>query len=152
MESYANVIGVFSAPKGQTGLPRPRQARLMLEEGYGIRGDKFAGKALDQTVMIVGTKAYALAEEAGVILEPGSLGENILIDGDPHALPVGTQLRIAEALLEITEACTLCDHLSVFDRRLPRLVRRDRGVYCRILRSGSVTADDRVWVEERMSA
>ena len=152
MQTYAAVIGTFSAPEGQSGLPRPQAERLKLVRGHGIVGDKFARKDLNQTVMIVGTTAYDIAEAGGVKIAPGSLGENILIDGDPHQWPVGTHLHIGSAIVELTEACTLCNHLSVFDRRLPKLVRHDRGVYCRIVSGGTVEAGDTVSVEVRMSA
>ncbi len=153
MSTSYTVVGTFSAPKGQSGLPRPASPRLELREGYGIVGDKFAGKALDQTVMLVGQKAYDLARDAGIDLAPGSLGENAILTLDPHTLAPGTVLQIGTAVVAITEACTLCNHLSVFDRKLPRLVRHDRGVYCRIIASGTIEAGDRVEViEQRMSA
>ena len=153
MSTSFSVVGTFSAKEGQSGLPRPVADLLELREGYGIVGDKFAGIDLDQTVMIVGQRAYDLAHEAGIVLEPGSLGENLLLDLDPHQLPVGTQLQIGSAVIELTEACTLCNHLSVFDRKLPKLVRHDRGVYCRIVASGMMrTGDEVIVLEERKRA
>ena len=153
MHTDGIILGTFSAPEGQSGLPRPKATHLDLLRGYGILGDKFAGKALDQTVMIVGQRAYDLARDAGIDLVPGSLGENLILDLDPHLLPVGAQLRIGSAVIELTEACTLCNHLSVFDRRLPKLVRHDRGVYCRIITSGTVHIGDGVSrIETRQSA
>jgi len=146
MQKDGKVLNTFSAPEGQSGLPRPQASQLELKEGHGIIGDKFAGKDLDQTVMIVGRRAYALAKEAGIKLKPGSLGENLLLELDPHQLSVGTQLRIGTAVIELTEACTLCNHLSVFDRKLPKLVRHDRGVYCRIVSSGVVSPGDSIAV------
>ncbi len=152
MQTLATVIGTFSAPEGQSGLPRPQSEQLNLVAGHGIVGDKFARKDLNQTVMIVGKTAYDIAAKGGVKIDPGSLGENILIDGDPHQLAVGTRLHVGSAIIELTEACTLCNHLSVFDRRLPKLVRHDRGVYCRIVTSGTVEVGDTLSIESRMSA
>ena len=148
MRRESMVLGIFSAPEGQSGLPRPRAAQLDLQEGHGIIGDKFAGRDLDQTVMIVGRRAYDLAEEAGIDLEPGSLGENLFLELDPHRLAVGTRLQVGTAVIELTEACTLCAHLGIFDRKLPKVVRHDRGVYCRIVRSGVVRIGDRAEVIE----
>ncbi len=152
MQAFATVIGTFSAPEGESGLPRPQAHHLALKAGYGILGDKFARKDLNQTVMIVGQRAYDIAAAEGIDIVPGSLGENILIDADPHQWPVGTQLKIGQAVVAITEACTLCNHLSVLDRRLPRLVRRDRGVYCRIVVSGNIQKGDPVATDIRMRA
>jgi MOSC domain-containing protein YiiM len=153
MPRESMVLGIFSAPQGQSGLPRPKAEELDLQEGYGIVGDKFAAKEMNQTVMIVGRRAYDLAEEAGIDLEPGSLGENLILECDPHQLTVGTHLQVGTAVIALTEACTLCNHLSIFDRKLPKLVRHDRGVYCRIVRSGLVRIGDSVRViDERRSA
>ncbi len=142
MQADGTVLRTFSAPEGQSGLPRPASPKLELREGWGIVGDKFAGKSLNQTVMIVGQKAYDLARDAGIDLVPGSLGENAILSLDPHALEMGTRLQIGSAIVELTEACTLCNHLSMFDRKLPKLVRHDRGVYCRIVASGTIETGD----------
>ncbi len=140
------VIDVFSANKDCTSKVRPKKEFLNLIEGYGIEGDKFAGKDLDQTVMIVPIDGYEILKKEGIELEYGSLGENILVDFNIMELPKGTKLRIGEAELQITEHCTLCNHLAYFDKRVPKLVKDHRGVYCKILKSGKVKKGDEVAV------
>ena len=144
------VLGTFSAPRGVSGMPRPRAERLRLKSGYGIEGDKFAGGAEHKTVMIVGQRPYTMArEELGVTMEPGSLGENLLLDFDPHEFAAGTIFRIGNARIQIVESCTLCKHLAVFHERLPRLIRDHRGLYCRILTDGEIESGDSVVWEGR---
>jgi hypothetical protein len=46
------VIDIFSAKKGQSGLPRPKVDKLELILDFGIKDDKFAGKDIDKAVMI----------------------------------------------------------------------------------------------------
>ncbi len=138
------VLGTFSARKGQSGMPRPKVEKIRLIEGHGIEGDKFAGGESHKTVMIVGRRPYRMAEELEVDLEPGSLGENLLFDFDPHEFAAGTVFQIGEAQIKIVEACTLCKHLAIFDKRLPRLVRDHRGLYCRILSGGEIRPGDQV--------
>jgi MOSC domain-containing protein YiiM len=139
------VLGLFSAKEGESGLPRPKKETLFLRAGYGIEGDKFAGRKLNQSVMIVGTKAYNLAKSKGVLLEYGSLGENILFDFDPHEFAMGTKLKIGEsAIIKITKNCTICKHLAIFDEKLPKILEFHRGVYCKIIESGEIKAGDRV--------
>ena len=138
------VLGTFSASKGQSGMPRPRVERLRLIEGHGIEGDKFAGGEMHKTVMIVGKRPYDMARDLGITLEPGSLGENLLLDFDPHEFAAGTIFQIGEAQIQIAESCTLCQHLAVFDKRLPKLVRDHRGLYCRILADGEIRPGDTV--------
>ncbi|MBL3520673.1 MOSC domain-containing protein [Aliarcobacter lanthieri] len=145
MKQIGKVLEIFSAKKDSiSSLPRPKVEKLNLIKDYGIELDKFALKNLDQTVMIVGLKSYQIAKNYGINLEFGSLGENILLDFDPHDFEVGIKLQIEEGILEITQICTVCNHLSIFDENLPKLLKGHRGVYCRILESGLVLKDTKV--------
>ena len=146
MKILGEVLEVFSATKESSGLPRPKVESLNLIKDYGIEFDKFAEKNLDQTVMIVGLKSYELAKSFNIDLELGSLGENILLDFDPHNFEVGTIFKIGDSFIEITQICTVCNHLNVFDENLPTLLKGHRGVYCRILKSGLVQKDMNVEV------
>ncbi|RXK07831.1 MOSC domain-containing protein [Halarcobacter bivalviorum] len=138
------VIGTFSALKGQSGLPRPTVNSLTLVKDFGIENDKFAGKDLDKTVMIVGFNSYALAKENRINLEYGSLGENILFDFNPHDYKVGTEFKIGQSIIKITENCTICNHLAVFGNELPSLIKDCRGIYCTIVKSGIIKENDSI--------
>ncbi len=144
--TIGNVVATFSAKKGQSGLPRPRVKNLDLICGFGIKEDKFAGQDEEKAVMIVGSYAYDLAREHGINLELGSLGENVLFDFNPHDYPVGTFLQVGNTVLKITQCCTICNHLAVFDDDLPVLVQDCRGLYCKILEGGDITANMEVKV------
>ena len=138
MIELGKVLKTFSATNESSGLPRPIVSKLNLIVDYGIENDKFAGKKLDQTVMIVGLKSYEIAKQNNIDLEIGCLGENILLDFDPHDFEVGKQFFIEETILEITQICTVCSHLSLFDNNLPTLLKGHRGLYCRIIKSGII--------------
>ena len=129
---------IFSAKKDSSGLPRPVVESLNLIDGYGIENDKFANDDLNKTVMIVGQNSYDIAKENDMNLKFGSYGENILLDFDPHTLEVGTILDIGDTSIEITERCTICNHLSVFGAKLPKLIKKHRGLYCKILKGGVI--------------
>lgn len=135
---------IYSATDSGQSLPRPVAEKLVCIEGHGIRGDKFAGADLEKTVMIIGQRSYDMAEEAAIRLAPGSLGENILLDFDPHDFIYGTRFKIGDAVLEITDDCSLCKHLSMFDPALPKLLMHRRGRYCKILEGGTITAGQTV--------
>ena len=147
MKNIGKVLEIFSATKESSGLPRPKVKELNLIENFGIENDKFAGKKLEQTVMIVGLKSYEMASEQNINLEFGSLGENILLDFDPHNLEVGTNLIIGESIIEITQVCTVCNHFSVFDKNLPQLLKAHRGLYCKIIKSGFIFKDMEVKIK-----
>ena len=138
MKQIGKVLKTFSATKKSSGLPRPIVPKLNLIENYGIQDDKFAGKKLDQTVMIVGLESYEIAKENNIDLSFGSLGENILLDFDPHDFEVGIQFFIGDSIIEITQVCTVCNHLNVFDEKLPQLLKSRRGLYCKIIKSGTI--------------
>ncbi|MFA6741384.1 MAG: MOSC domain-containing protein [Arcobacteraceae bacterium] len=135
------VLDTFSATKESSGLPRPKVDKLNLIKDYGIENDKFAEKKLEQTVMIVGIESYKIIKDNGINLEFGSLGENILLDFDPHILEVGSKLIIEDSEIQITQICTVCNHLAIFDESLPLLLKAHRGLYCKIIKSGIVSKD-----------
>lgn len=147
MINIGKVLDTFSATKESSGLPRPKVENLNLIKDYGIENDKFAGKRLEQTVMIVGVESYEIAKYKGIDLEFGCLGENILLDFDPHTLKVGTNLIIGDAIIQITQVCTVCNHLAVFDESLPLLLKGHRGLYCRIVDNGIISKDMIVKIE-----
>lgn len=147
MKTIGKVLKTFSATKESSGLPRPSVESLNLIEGFGIENDKFAGKKLEQTVMIVGMKSYEIALENGIKLELGSLGENILLDFDPHDFNIDEEIFIGDSIVKITQICTVCNHLSVFDKKLPNLLKSHRGLYCKIIKSGLITKDMTVQIK-----
>uniref|UniRef100_A0A831U4D8 MOSC domain-containing protein n=1 Tax=Thermus islandicus TaxID=540988 RepID=A0A831U4D8_9DEIN len=128
------------------GLPKPQVEALELLAGFGALGDRHAGLDPDRALLVAGLPAYEKARGAGVPLPYGALGENLLLSLDPHALPLGARLRVGEALLELAQVCTVCQSLSRFDLRLPKLLYGGRGVYARVLEGGSVRVGDPVLV------
>lgn len=146
------VLGTYSATDAGQKMPRPSVERLEMVVGHGIKGDKFAGQEMDKSVMIVGKIAYDMATSQGIALQAGSLGENILLDIDPHKLDLGNRISIGETVLEITENCSMCKHLTVFDSRLPRLLHGHRGRYCKVVQDGTVLPGDLVLIDKEEAA
>ena len=137
---------VVSLHLGNTpGLPKPAVDRLYLIAGYGALGDRHAGGDASRAVLITGMQSYSKLLAAGIELPFGALGENILLDMDPHSL-LGSQIEIGSALLEPVGVCPVCSSLSRFDLRLPKLLYRGRGVYARVLCGGQVSLGQRVKV------
>jgi len=115
---------------------RPKRNNLELIVDYGIKDDKFAGKDSDRAIMIVPTIAYDILEENNISLEYGSLGENLLVDCNIMDSKIGTLVKIGNIVLEITQKCTICNHLATFDKQIPSLIKDYRGVYCKIIKGG----------------
>ncbi len=130
----------------EPGLPKPQVGELFLVAGHGALGDRHAGKDPDRAVLVAGLGPYEKAKGMGIELPYGALGENLLLSLDPHGLPPGARLKAGEALLELSYVCTVCNSLSQFDLRLPKLLYGGRGVYARVLQGGWVRVGDPVLV------
>jgi len=114
----------------------------ILLENQGICDDKFYGKEVDRTVLITSNDSYILAKENGIDAKYGSLGENILIDINPYNLSSGSKLSIGEVTLEITQNCTICNSLAKVDVNLPKVLKSDRGIFAKTIKSGKIRKGD----------
>lgn len=150
MKTIGRVVQTFSAKVGQSGSIRPEVEFLELIKDLGIKDDKFAQKNLDQTVLIVGLNSYEKAKENDIELQYGCLGENILLDFDPHTFEVGDIFFIEDSVIQITQICSICSHLSKFDKRLPKLLKENRGLYCKIVSNGTVKKGMNVKLKETL--
>ncbi len=112
----------------------------------GVWEDKFYGKEPDRSILITSLDSYTLAENQKITIANGSLGENILMDYNPYSLNIGTQIRIGEVLLEISQSCTLCKSLTKIDNKLPKLLKNDRGVFAKIINAGIIHQNDDIYL------
>jgi MOSC domain-containing protein YiiM len=135
------ILGLFVSKRGI----RVSKREITVDKS-GVWEDKFYGKEPDRSVLITSLQSYRLAKERGIFVEYGSLGENILMDYNPYNLLVGTQIRIGEVILEISQNCTLCKSLTKIDNRLPKLLKDDRGVFAKVIKSGFVYRDDKIYI------
>lgn len=103
----------------------------------GVLEDKFYNKDLSRSVLITSIQSYEMALHEGIEIEPGSLGENILVDLNPYSLLPGDQLQIGDTVLEITQNGTLCKGLSSVSPKLPKLLKNDRGIFAKVINGKS---------------
>lgn len=112
----------------------------------GIIGDKHYDTDTQRSILITSIESYALAQDNQIEIPHSSLGENLLIDYNPYALPVGSKLQIGNAILEITQNCTLCNHLSKLDKKLPKLLKNDRGIFGKVVQGGTIDQGDSIYL------
>jgi len=112
----------------------------------GIIGDKHHGKETERSILLTSIDSYTLIEAYDIQIPHGSLGENILIDYNPYHLPQGSQIQMGDAILEITQNCTLCKHLAIHDKRIPKLLKDDRGIFAKVVQEGQIKIDDPVYL------
>ncbi len=78
-------------------------------------------------------------------LQPGIIRENITTDGlNVNSLPLGQQLRIGEARLEVSMACTPCDLMETIRPGLRKELWGRRGMLCRVLEGGVIRRGDSI--------
>ena len=130
----------------ETKQPIPKDA-LQVDE-KGILLDKHYDKNIDRSILLTSYDSYIIAKQQGIEIPHGALGENILIDYNPYALPVGTRMKIGSAITEISQDCTLCKHLSSIDKRVPKLLKNDRGIFVKVLEPGWIKRGDEIVVLE----
>lgn len=158
--------------KAEPGVPKYPVEAVELVEDFGIPGDYHAGKfvrhrylaRLDPTkpnhrhVLITDTTIFADVARRGIDLEPGMMAENIVVDGvSVMALPLGTQIEIGGALVELTEKRDPCGQLNASHPRLFEVVSTgedgqvcwNAGMFARILRGGWVRPGDPVVVQSQ---
>lgn len=139
----AKVVSLHASP--ERGFPRPVVERVELLAGSGIAGDRKAGRREARAVLLLGQATYEYLEGIGLPLPYGGLGENIVLDVDPHSFEPGTPLQIGEALLEISLYCSACKTLrDRYGTDFPQLLGRRRGMLARVIQGGSITVGDSV--------
>ena len=135
METFGKVVELYISKEKYDG--RISQSELAVDED-GVFVDKFYGKDKVRSILIASTEAYELIRTNGIEITHGELGENILVDFDLDLFKVGMQFQIDNVVLEITQNCTICDHLSKIDERVPSLLENDRGVFAKVLSKGII--------------
>jgi len=157
--SRGSVVAVCK--KSQPGLPKFEADAIQLLDNLGVEGDYHAGefvrhrylakkdptKPNSRQVLLIDTTILAKLASQDIHLEPGMMGENIIVDGiDMMSLSIGTRLEVSEALLEITEIRNPCYQLNEMHPNLLEAVEtsgtghdpRNAGMLARILKGGRV--------------
>ena len=140
-------------------------------QGFGVEGDAHAGKKVKhrylvkkdpdrpnlRQVHLISMEIYKELLDAGFIIEPGEMGENITSEGiDIMNLPVDTILKIGdEVKLKVTgmrEPCSLLNQVheglmkAVLDKTGEGELIRKAGIMSIVLSGGIVTPGDHIHV------
>lgn len=144
MSEPARVVAVcLSEERGTTKHPVDV---IVLRPRWGVEGDAHAGDWHRQ-VSLLAWESVQKALARGLDVGPGSFAENITTQGITlHTLPIGTRLAVGPSLLEVTQIGKRPDepdviHEIVGDSLIPR-----EGIFCRVLRGGSVRAGDPIGI------
>ncbi len=112
--------------------------RAELRPDWGIVGDAHAANWHRQ-VSLLAWESIEKMRALGLNVSEGSFAENIttqclsLVD-----LPVGTSLRLGEALVEVTQIGKECHQGCAIRRQVGDCVMPRRGVFARVLEGGEI--------------
>lgn len=140
----ARVLAVcISTRKGEK--KRPVEA-IRLKIDHGIVGDAHAGNWHRQ-ISLLANESVDKMRDRGLTLSAGDFAENILTEGVTlRTLPVGTRLRVGEALLEITQIGKECHSDCEIKKKVGVCVMPAEGVFAIVKEEGTVQAGDNIEV------
>jgi MOSC domain-containing protein YiiM len=141
MKNVGKVTSLFISVQGSSNRIEKESFHL---DPKGILEDKYYDTNINRSVLLTSEASYTLAAEHDIEFPFGALGENILMDYNPYHLNPGDQLCIGEVILEISQNCTMCDHLSNIDENLPTLLKNDRGIFAKVIEGGVINKEDEI--------
>lgn len=138
----------------KTGTRKAPTESVVLVEGSGIEGDAHAGVLEKRQVSFLAAEEIegASAQLAGQCalaggldrLAPGDFAENVTTRGVAlHLLPLGTEIRIGEALLEVSQIGKECHAACEIRRLVGDCVMPRKGIFARVVRGGRISREDR---------
>jgi MOSC domain-containing protein YiiM len=144
----------IAAKSGSSGIYKQPSTAPVQVSALGLAQDAIVDVdnhgGVDQAVYLYSTEDYAWwSETLSETLEPGIFGENLTVSGFESAtLSVGDRFIIGDVELEVTAPRLPCITLAtrmgdpLFVKKFMQAQRP--GVYCRVLREGSVQAGEAV--------
>jgi MOSC domain-containing protein YiiM len=131
------------------GMPKISVAEAKVSRD-GVAGDwqrnrKYHGGP-DRAVCLFSQELYAwLAEQHGINLQPGSVGENFTTIGvDLQALNKGDRLRVGQCVIEITEVRVPCKSLLQWNPQLPQVIKGHSGWVAKVIEEATVRPGDEI--------
>lgn len=140
----ASVVAVCISEK--KGTMKHPVDHIDVKRDWGIVGDAHAGKWHRQISLLANESVDKMRSVVGDI-PAGAFAENILTEGINVAeLPVGTKIRIAETILEITQIGKECHNDCVIRRQVGDCVMPREGVFAVVLTDGTIKSGDEIAV------
>jgi MOSC domain-containing protein YiiM len=112
-------------------------------ENLGLEGDRHAKADSKRQVLFMEAETL---EKLG--LEAGQVKENVTTRGiELMSLPLGTRLRVGEAVFEITGECHPCERMEEIRSGLREMLGGQRGMLARVAQSGKLSVGDAIFIE-----
>jgi MOSC domain-containing protein YiiM len=120
-----------------------------LQADLGIEVDAHKG-SWHRQVSLLSLSSFEKMRALGADVYYGDFAENISIGGlDVVTLPIGTRIRLGEALLEVTQIGKEChNNACAIKKQVGSCIMPVEGIFCRVLESGYVRTGDQVKVDD----
>lgn len=124
------------------------QAKLLV--GLGLEGDAHAGFQHRQ-VSLLALESIEKMRNMGLDVHPGDFAENLTTEGlILPVLPIGTKLRIGEALLEVSQIGKECHTRRNIYYQAGDCVMPKEGIFAIVITGGKVANGDAIEVIENV--
>lgn len=131
------------------GTPKHDVGSGQLRVDWGLEGDAHAGNWHRQ-VSLLAMESIEKMQAKGLKVHPGSFAENITTEGiELYTLPIGTHMRLGEALVEVTQIGKVCHDKCAIYYQAGDCVMPREGIFVKVLQPGNVRTGDSVEVVEQ---
>lgn len=141
----AKVLSINISEK--KGTPKTKINPGVLIEDFGFDGDAHAGKWHRQVSLLAKEsidKSKGLPSDG---LCHGVFAENITTEGiELYTIPVGTQLKVGECIIEITQIGKECHEGCAIQKLVGKCVMPREGIFARVVKGGKVYEGDGIEV------
>ena len=144
MIQQGKVIAVCTSQK--KGTRKQNVGRAELRPNWGIVGDAHAADWHRQ-VSLLAWESIQKMRNLGLNVNVGSFAENITTQGlELTSLPIGTRLRLGDALVEVTQIGKVChDRCAIYYQAGDCVMPRE-GIFVQVHTGGAVQVGDTVRV------
>jgi MOSC domain-containing protein YiiM len=126
----------------QQGVRKHPVDEITVKKEGGIVGDAH-GEDLKRQISLLGDESVEKLRWAMPELAAGDFAENILVEGITlYELPIGTELKIGETLLKVTQIGKECHQGCEIRRITGDCVMPREGIFARVLTEGVIRPGD----------
>ena len=127
------------------GTQKHRVEEAVFIEDYGIEIDAHAGKWHRQVSLLA---KESIEKSKGLPTDGlchGVFAENITTEGiELYTIPVGTQLKIGECIIEISQIGKECHEGCAIQKLVGKCVMPREGIFARVINGGKVFEGDEI--------
>lgn len=134
------ILEVCTSERKGIGKTPVSQGEFVVD--FGIKGDAHAGNWHRQVSLLAAEGIEEFRRRGGKV-EFGDFGENLIIEGiDLINLPIGTQLKCGEVIMEMTQIGKECHTRCNIFHQVGDCIMPRQGVFTKVLKGGIIKKGD----------